>query len=114
MKGIAIYGVDSITIKQDTDLIEENLTRILLTVPGERVGNPTFGSKFKTFLFDTSLIMREEILSDVNNSVAKWEPRITVNNIQFNDIDPNTIAILIVATIKETLETFTFEKVIKY
>ena len=49
MKGIGIYGTDSPTIKTDVDLITENVTRILLTVPGERVNNPLFGCKFKTF-----------------------------------------------------------------
>jgi phage baseplate assembly protein W len=114
MKGVGIYNVDSTTIKQDTELLEENVTRILLTVPGERVGNPLFGSKFKTFLFDLGTIMQEEILSDIYNSVSKWEPRIKINNIKLTPSDPNILSIKIDAVVKQTLEVFTFDKVIKY
>jgi phage baseplate assembly protein W len=113
LKGVGIYNVDSPTIKQDLDLLEENITRILLTQPGERVGNPFFGSKFKSFLFDLSVVMQEEVLSEIVSAIGKWEPRVTVDSIKMTNVDPNVIAVRILMTVNETLETFTFEKVIR-
>ena len=114
MKGPAIYNVTSPVIKTDTDLITESITRILLTVPGERVGNPVFGCKFKTFLFDLDIVMREEMISDISNAIAKWEPRITINKITLQDLDPQTIGVSLVATINQTLAPFTYDQVIRY
>ena len=114
MKGLGFYNTDSLTIKQDTDLLEENVTRILLTLPGERVGNPSFGCRFKTFLFDQFTIMQEEIVSEIVTALAKWEPRITVDNVVLNSVDPNTLSVRILMTVNQTLETFTFEKVIRF
>jgi phage baseplate assembly protein W len=114
MRGPAIYNVISPVIKIDVDLITESVTRILLTVPGERVGNVTFGCKFKTFLFDLDIVMREEMLSDISNAIAKFEPRITINNISIKDMDPQTIAVSLIATINQTLAPFTYDQIIRY
>ena len=114
MRGICLYNTDSPTIKTSTDLITENVTRILLTVPGERVNNPLFGCKFKTFLFDLEVVMREEVISNIANAIAKWEPRITINNIFMNEVDPNTVAVSFTATINSNLAPFTYDQVIRY
>jgi hypothetical protein len=114
LRGLGIYNTDSPTIKQDTDLLEENITRILLTVPGERVGNPGFGSRFKNYLFDLSVVMQEEIVSEIATAISRWEPRVTVDNIKLTNVDTNTMAVRIEMTIRQTLQIFTFEKVIKF
>jgi phage baseplate assembly protein W len=114
LRGVGIYNTESPTIKQDLDLLEENITRILLTMPGERVGNPNFGCKFKSFLFDQSVIMKEEVVSEIATAITRWEPRVDINNIKLTDVDPNTLAVRLEMTVKETLEIFTFEKVIKF
>lgn len=113
MKGVGIYNVDSPTILQDSALLEENLTRILLTMPGERVGNPTFGCRFKAFLFDQSIIMKEEIMSEIATAIGKWEPRVTVQAITLTNLDANTLAVKVEVIINETLEVFTLEKVVR-
>ena len=114
MKGIGFYNTQSPIIKRETDLINENVTRVLLTVPGERVGNPTFGSRFKTFLFDLDVVMKEEVVSDINSSISRWEPRITINKIDLTNLDPNTITVKLEATIKSTLQNYSLEQVIRY
>ena len=114
MTGLGFYNTDSPTIKQDTDLLEENITRILLTVPGERVGNSGFGSRFKNYLFDLSVVMQEEIVSEIATAISRWEPRVTINNIKLTNVDTNTMAVRVEMTVKLTLEIFTFEKVIKF
>lgn len=114
MRGIGIYNEDSITLKSNLDLLEENISRILLTNQGERVCNPTFGCRFKNFLFDMQNIMQEEALAEVASAIGKWEPRVTVQNISIVNIDANTLAIKIDLVENTTLETFTFNRLIRF
>jgi len=114
MKGVAFYNEEVLVIKQDLALLEESITRILLTVPGERVGNVSFGSKLQNYLFDLSSIFIEEARSDIFSSINKWEPRVTVNDITINVIDVNTASIKLDLTVKATLEDFTVQKILRY
>ncbi len=60
MKGLGIYNEDAPVLKSDLDLVEENISRILLTTPGERVNNPLFGCKLKNFIFDLDDLFKED------------------------------------------------------
>lgn len=111
MKGLGFYGTDTVEIKQDVDLYKENITRILLTEPGERVLS-SFGSKFKGFLFQLNYIMQEEINSEIARAIAQWEPRITVKSMRTSRPDPNTFHINLILEIKETLEEFGYDQLI--
>ena len=60
-----------------------NIINLLHTIPGERLGQPTFGSDLHTMLFepmdeDFSDILRESIRS----SLEKWLPYINIKNIE--------------------------------
>ena len=114
MKGIGYFGEEVFIIKQDLSLLEESILRILLTVPGERVDNPNFGSKLQNYLFDLSSIFIEEARADIYSSISKWEPRVTVSNVSVDIIDVNTASIRIDATVKATLEELSIQKIISY
>jgi phage baseplate assembly protein W len=113
MKGVAYYDEDVFTIKQDVDLYKENITRILLTSPGERVSNPSFGSRFKSFLFQLDFIMQEEVNNEVSKAIARWEPRVTVKAMRTSRPDVQTFHINLVIQINESLEEFDYEQIIK-
>lgn len=114
MKGVAFFGENSTTIKSDTELIEEDITRVLLTVPGERVNNPSFGCQLKTYLFQLDVIMQEEVDSEIKRAISRWEPRVNVLVIRTGRIDDRTFELKIGCQIKQTLEEFTYEKLIRY
>ena len=62
--------------------IKSDLLVLLLTNPGERVMNPSFGTPLRTLVFepsDPTLQLQAQNL--IINSIKQWEPRIAVQNI---------------------------------
>ena len=114
MKGISFFGESSFTIKEDTNLIKENITRILMTIPGERVNKPSFGCELKNFIFELDFIMQEEVEGEIIKSISRWEPRVDVLGVQTKRMNENTLEIKVGCQIKDTLEEFTYEKLIMY
>lgn len=113
MQGLIFYNRDFLTMAEDEVLIKENISRILLTTPGERVNNPNFGSKLKLYIFELDSIMREEVEGEISSSITKWEPRITIDSITTSLEDDRTFLLKIEATRVDTLENFTYEKLIR-
>jgi len=66
--------------------VKQSLRSILLTVPGERVMRPDFGSGLNAYLFESidattvSLIKR-----DVRNTVERFEPRVELLDVQVHN-----------------------------
>lgn len=112
MKGIAFYGEDFFRIKEEKDLIEENITRILLTSSGTRVMS-NFGSNLKNFIFQQESVLRSEIKSEISTSITRWEPRVIVNDVIIEEVEREKVYIKLDLTIRETLEPFTYETIIR-
>ena len=113
MKGIVFYNQSFFLIKENETLIKENISRILLTLPGERVNNPLFGSNLRSFLFNLDVVMREEVESEITNSIYKWEPRVTIDSIFTETPDDKSFLIKLECTNNDTLEEFTFEQLLR-
>ena len=113
MKSIALYTTDFLEIKEDESAIKENISRILTTLPGERVNNPTFGSKIREYLFQIDVILQEEIEGEIYKSIRLWEPRVTISNVRTEKRDERTFVIFISGEMKETLEPFTYDQIIR-
>lgn len=65
------------------DQIKADLLILLLTSPGERVMLPEFGTPLKDLIFDPNdATLAERARSMVANSIAEWEPRISVDQIE--------------------------------
>lgn len=112
MQAIAFYNQDFFLIKEDTEAIKENITRILLTQPGERINNPFFGSKLKEFLFEIETVLSQDLEREIKNAISRWEPRVTVNSIISEKLEDGRYLISLVCTMLETLEVFTYERLI--
>ena len=114
MKGLAFHNELFLTIKEDENILKENITRILLTSPGERVNNPLFGSRLRAFLFDLDVVMREEVESDIVSSISRWEPRVTINEVttEENPIE-SAFIIRLECTNNDTLQEFTFDQILR-
>lgn len=113
MKGIALYNSDFITIKSDIDLIKENITRILLTLPYERVMS-IFGCRLREFLFEPNTVLQEELENEINKSISRWEPRVKIQQLQINAINTNSAEIILKLLYIETLEKFDYQQILRF
>ncbi len=66
------------------ELVQQNLTNLLLTVPGERIMDPEFGVGLKKYLFeqDTNML-RDELSGKINEQVSRYLPFISITDITF-------------------------------
>jgi len=72
-----LYSQDGI------DQIKSDMLVLLLTNPGERVMNPTFGTPLRKLIFEPNdSALRLQAKNMIINSIKKWEPRISVRNIE--------------------------------
>jgi phage baseplate assembly protein W len=59
-----------------------NLKNLLLTFPGERYANPTFGCNLKKIVFEpNTMIVKEQIQTVIETAVANFTPYINIQNI---------------------------------
>jgi hypothetical protein len=82
---ITDYAIDlskqSLTVSDvyDNQAILQSVENILLTIPGERVFEPEFGSELMTTVFkNINAQSGERLLDSLIASINKWEPRVTV------------------------------------
>jgi len=93
--GLAFYNKDFLIIKREKELISESITRIIMTNPGERVGQPFFGVGLRRMLFnqitEEFLTSLEEIIRD---QIAQYEPRVKIIDVKLLEkTDENKIAV---------------------
>ncbi len=86
------------------DAIKTNLINYLLTNPGERYENPTFGAGLSEVLFEQSTQTSQDILTyKIQSGIAQYFPTVQVNNLQISaDTDNNVITIGISYSITNT------------
>lgn len=85
MRGIGFYSKDFFTIKYDEDLISESIKRILMTNPGERVGQPMFGVGLKNNLFDPGDEAEiGQIRENLMRQIMTYEPRVNILDVQMS------------------------------
>ena len=86
------------TIKNFNELAKQHLKMLILTNPGERIMEPTYGVGAKRFLFDnqgmeTMIILRETIIEQAK----RYIPAVRILDIIFDDsqIDRNSFKLSI-------------------
>ena len=78
--GLVFYNKNgAVFSKSEAQLIGENIKRILTTRPGERVGEPDFGSHVLDYIFMPQLSI-DDLIAEIINSINTQEPRVTVNS----------------------------------
>jgi|APSaa5957512535_1039671.scaffolds.fasta_scaffold03049_5 phage baseplate assembly protein W len=79
--------------KQSSTLLEQtksNLKNLLLTVKGERVGQPEFGSDLFNILFEPfDDELSSKIDSSIRDAISAWLPHVLLKGIQI-DADQNS------------------------
>ena len=98
------YGGQGFFNKTRTTLQQtrSNIKNLLLTIKGERLGNPTFGSDLMTVIFeqdDGSLGNRIE--EAIRASISEWMPYVTVKQVKpiADERNPNQLNVRIDFTI---------------
>jgi phage baseplate assembly protein W len=62
--------------------LEQAMGLVLATYPGERPFRPYFGSRLRDFVFEgASIDVFAGIEREVRDALAKWEPRVRVQNV---------------------------------
>ncbi|KJK49265.1 baseplate protein [Lentzea aerocolonigenes] len=78
-------GVDAngrIALAGGHEGIEQAMSLVLLTYPGERPMRPDFGCRLKDFVFSSiDGEMITELTMEVRQSLLRWEPRIDVMDV---------------------------------
>jgi phage baseplate assembly protein W len=73
-------------IKNYVDMVRQNLKNLVLTNPGERMMDPSFGIGLKTYLFENnSPGLYGQIAAKVQRQVGQYMPFLNVDNIEFTD-----------------------------
>lgn len=68
--------------------VRENLRVLLLTEPGERLRLASYGAGLRRFLFEpNTAATRHAIREAIEDSIARWEPRVSVESV-FVESDP--------------------------
>ena len=58
-----------------------NVKNLILTVKGERVMHPNFGTNIRRFLFEPNYPdLREAVLTEITDAIAFWLPYIVISN----------------------------------
>jgi len=87
--GIA-FGRDkdvAFKIGSKIELIAESIIRIILTLPGERLGLPEFGSNVRSFIFEQDIVEIQKLIQlELLAVLEKQEPRVRLTNITVTDI----------------------------
>lgn len=82
-KGLGFYNSEWFKLKEDKDLIYENVIRILMTSKGERVMRPDFGVGLNRSLFST---VTPDVLQDIaimiHTELSAYEDKIIVDDVR--------------------------------
>lgn len=81
-----------------SESIRECIEAVLLTSPGERLGRPELGAGLPKFVHQpNTLLTRTRMVEAVRRSLALWEPRIIVTNVEAEEArdDPERVRLVI-------------------
>jgi phage baseplate assembly protein W len=80
---LGVNANGSIALVDGTAELEQAMRLILATYPGERPMRPKFGSRLRDFVFEgTTAENVGAIAREVRASLAQWEPRVDVADVE--------------------------------
>tara|TARA_R110000803_G_scaffold74903_3_gene139031 strand:+ start:8355 stop:8744 length:390 start_codon:yes stop_codon:yes gene_type:complete len=92
---------------EDAKAIKSDLMHLILTKKGERLYMPDFGTDLLKYIFDLNdEATKENIKRDINETVKKYLPNLTVNNVSVTTSDRNEHASILRIDYTVTEDTF--------
>lgn len=83
-------GVGVVQRQEDERIIKNDLLRLLLTIPGERIYRPTFGTPLRGIVFESLDDARLIELSDsIESAIIASDERLVVNSVVCSLSDPS-------------------------
>ena len=73
------------------DVIRQNLKNIILTNPGERVMDPSFGVGVSTYLFEQVGTFESDLATRIRSQIGKYASFVTVRDVIINSDGDNGI-----------------------
>src|SRR3954447_1772799 len=84
----------SLRLTEGTDDLDRSIRVVLLTAPGERLMRPDFGCRIWDLLFEPVTPNLLGLIAEaVRDALARWEPRIVVEDVQPSP-DPDDAALI--------------------
>ena len=93
--------------KRTIDQLKFDIKNLLLTIRGERLGNPTFGSDLMRVIFEPN---NDDIDSAIEETIraskSEWLPSVNVENIEITkpDFNPHLVNVRILFTVDVSAE----------
>lgn len=70
-------------IKTTPELIKQNLKNLLLTNPGERIMDPSFGVGIRRYLFEPNIIHTHQLIrTEIGKQVKKYMPFLNIKDVR--------------------------------
>lgn len=90
-----------VTKNVNVEAVKNSLKNIFAWIPGERILDPMFGSRIREFLYQgITKTNIEQIIAEINRSVATYEPRVNITNIEnistYDDHEQNLIRLNVI------------------
>lgn len=77
-----VRGNAILPMQADERLIKNDLLQLLMTIPGERVMRPEFGTSLRLSTFEPSdNILLEQIRESIVAAISRYETRVIVDNL---------------------------------
>tara|TARA_Y100000296_G_C5168132_1_gene255818 strand:- start:1531 stop:1920 length:390 start_codon:yes stop_codon:yes gene_type:complete len=75
-------------IKEYKELVKQNLKNLLMTIPGERMMDPTFGVGLRRYLFENDTPgLHDQIAENIKSQVKKYLSYINIESVSITTSD---------------------------
>lgn len=73
------------------EAVKQDFLNLLLTAPGERPRHPDFGCGLRELLFEKNTHeIQSEITGRINQQTARWMPYLSIDDIEFLELEDKT------------------------
>jgi phage baseplate assembly protein W len=76
-----VYSDDFYKIGTLKESVSQSIKSIIMTAPGERFGDPLYGSNITQFIFDFDVFLPELIRDELVRAITLYEPRVSIQDI---------------------------------
>ena len=93
-------NTEDFSVVKNENAIKQSIKNLVLTGFGESPFHPTKGSRLRQMLFENfDVFMSEELKEEILNVVARFEPRVVVNEVRLEVADTNDLEVEVDYTI---------------
>ena len=93
-------NTEDFSVVKNENAIKQSIKNLVLTGFGERPFHPTKGARLRQMLFENfDVFMSEELKEEILNVVARFEPRVVINEVRLEVDDTNNLEVEVDYTI---------------